>query len=116
MKHTEREKHAIKLKVRERFLWSLGLVQLLSILAICVSPFLLIWFEWPLALKVAGTGVVGFLLAAWLYSSGKRFLDKLAEDKIADMEARYMKTYKPNTYQGRMEEAIRKGQGKENLN
>lgn len=75
-------------KIGKPILRPIALLQLIFVLCIVVSPFMLFWFDWLLVLKIFGTGVLGVITTYYAYKIVRSIVSDIIDEKI--------KSNKPN--------------------
>ena len=71
-------------EVGKPILRPLSWLQMLFILCILVSPFLLIWYDGTISLKLFATGVLGVLIVAGIYNFIKKQIRKSVEGYVSE--------------------------------
>lgn len=68
------------MEVGRPILMPLGIVNVLSLVFIMLSPILWIWYNWDIAWKVGLTAIVVYIVSLALYHIAKRIISKSIED------------------------------------
>ena len=60
----------------------IGIIQLVFLIMMLLSPIIWIWFKWSIAWKVGLTGILGVLFCYWIYNVLSKLIDKKSEEII----------------------------------
>lgn len=79
-------KEEITKEVGKPILLPLGLLSTLSLLTVIASPFVWIWADWRIALRIGLTGVLGIIVFSIIYNLAKKIIVKSVNDSMSSMD------------------------------